>query len=328
MAQPVSRASWFLVACVLTVGAMPPTAHAQSDFPSALETAVQLYKELEYEQALEQLQRARRLARNIGQEVTVSLHEGIILGDMGQRDQARAAFKKGLFLNPEAKLPLKVSPKLENDFEAARVEVREELRGPSSTAPPVVGKIDPPSKPVASPSGQQPPPAEARPSRTTSPEEEIRPTPPSAPVAAGPAQPKPSPETQADPMTPSDVVGTDQARQVDLSAPDSTTPEPFEPSAEAVASKRVPVAPLVLAGAGVAVAGVGAVFGLQSRASIRDARSASFQDETRAHLNDAQGSARMANVLFGTAGLAVTGAVVTWLLSSGDNSTDAPREIR
>jgi tetratricopeptide (TPR) repeat protein len=118
-----------LVSCLLAVGALPQTARAQDDFQRSLRAAVQLYEELEYEQALEQLQKARRLALGDEQEVAVALHEGIILGDMGQRDQSRAAFRKGLRLNPEAKLPLKVSPKLQKDFEELRAEVRQARRG-------------------------------------------------------------------------------------------------------------------------------------------------------------------------------------------------------
>jgi hypothetical protein len=82
--------------------------------------AVQLYKSLEYEQALEQLQRAKRLAHGIEQDSSVALHEGIILADMGKREESLIAFKTALLLNPGAKLPFTVSPKMAHDVEEIR----------------------------------------------------------------------------------------------------------------------------------------------------------------------------------------------------------------
>jgi hypothetical protein len=113
------------------------------------------YEELDYERALEHLQNARRLARTPEQEVTVSLHEGIVLGDMGQQEQSRAAFKKALFLSPEAKLPLKVSPKLADDFELARAEVRAEQQDSAAATLPLSAAAAPAQH--ATPS-QAPPP--------------------------------------------------------------------------------------------------------------------------------------------------------------------------
>jgi len=57
----------------------------------------------------------------------VALYIGVLHADMGQMEQARGNFKTGLLLDPEAKLPLKVSPKVEQDFEAVRAEVQREL---------------------------------------------------------------------------------------------------------------------------------------------------------------------------------------------------------
>jgi hypothetical protein len=85
--------------------------------------------------------------------------------------------------------------------------------------------------------------------------------------------------------------------------------------------------PLVLLGAGVAAAGVGTYFGLDSRSQETAARDARFQGEAAARLDDARGSARLANILFGTAGLAATGALVTYLLMPGD-AAPAPEASR
>lgn len=254
-----SGPSWAVAAWLLAMAATSPAAHAQETFHQSLQTAVNLYKDLEYEQALEQIQKARRLSRGTEEEVSVYLHEGIILGDMGQQDQSRAAFKKGLLLNPHAKLPFKVAPKLELDFERQRVEAHKELGiAPPPPTPPVIVKEDRPTAPV-------------------------------------------------------------------LDAPSEPTP-PYEPGLERKAGPRVPVIPVALSAAGVVAAGAGTWLGLQSRSRVNDARSALLQDEARAHLDDARSNARMANILFGTAGVAVTGALVTWLVSSNDSEPSPVKE--
>src|SRR3954447_4269576 len=91
-----------LLVCTLVLGALP--AHAQEDVQRYLTAAARLYENLEYERALEQLKRARGLSRGVDDYVTVALYEGIILADMGKKDDSRAAFKEGLFLKPDAQL--------------------------------------------------------------------------------------------------------------------------------------------------------------------------------------------------------------------------------
>jgi hypothetical protein len=87
------------------------------------------------------------------------------------------------------------------------------------------------------------------------------------------------------------------------------------------ASRGRPVTvPLVLLGAGAAVAGVGTYFGVASRGQVSAARESLHQDEALAHLDGARGNARVANILFGTAGLAATGALLTYLLTPGDSA--------
>ncbi|RKG74190.1 tetratricopeptide repeat protein, partial [Corallococcus sp. CA049B] len=70
--------------------------------------------------------RARRLARSEEERSAAAIYEGVILADMGRRDEALASFRAGLLLAPEAKLPAKVSPKVEGDFESVRSAVRQE----------------------------------------------------------------------------------------------------------------------------------------------------------------------------------------------------------
>ncbi|RKH12696.1 tetratricopeptide repeat protein, partial [Corallococcus sp. CA041A] len=139
-------------------------------FDAAMEEAARLYEDLESEQALAAVTRARRLARTDEERSAAAIYEGVILADMGRRDDALASFRAGLLLAPEAKLPAKVSPKVVGDFEAVRQTVRQErvvveepaeptrpavVEKPADTPvrPPVVEKqvtLDPPRVAVAS----------------------------------------------------------------------------------------------------------------------------------------------------------------------------------
>ncbi|HLK99637.1 MAG TPA: tetratricopeptide repeat protein [Myxococcaceae bacterium] len=269
---------------------MPRTARAQGDFDRYLNSAVQLYESGENEDALEQLQRARKLAQGIQQDVAVALHEGLILADMGKTEQSRAAFRRGLTLDPEAQLPIKVGPKVEQSFEEVRKSVKDRLaRGGTKPPPP------PPPPPAPEPKETKPP------------------------VVAGTDRPEKAPEP---PKRESSVVP-------------APTPAPYTPTAEARERSRVPVVPLVLGGVGIAAAGVGTFFGLQSRSNLGEvedrlaAGSVPSQSEAsavRAQLDDARGQARIANVLFGTAAAAVTGAIVTYLFSGDDTKADTREE--
>jgi tetratricopeptide (TPR) repeat protein len=258
-----------LVACVVLTGGVPSRADAQENFDRALSEAVKLYKALEYEQALEQLQKARRLARGNDQEVAVYLWEGIFLGEMGKPEDSFDSFDKALTLNPEATLPIKVSPKLGKPFEERRAKAIAKRKA----------------------------------------EEQER-------LAR-------------------ESKGQDD-RPVQPAQPDLTPREPavgvaVNPTGEVQASSRVPVAPLVLAGVGVVSAGVGVVFGLQSRSNsskVQEAYAAGLPPAADvgalgSRLDDSRSQARTANVLFGTAALAAGGAVVTWLLNSSGSETKA-----
>src|SRR6185436_14754700 len=96
------------------------------DFQRYVTAAARLYENLEYERALEQLDRARKLSKGIDDDVTVALYEGVIRADMAQDEPARAAFKTALYLRPDATLPVKVAPKVEQQFEEVRAAVKKE----------------------------------------------------------------------------------------------------------------------------------------------------------------------------------------------------------
>ncbi|HEX8698179.1 MAG TPA: hypothetical protein VF815_05040 [Myxococcaceae bacterium] len=286
---------WMMAACLLTVGLMSRTAQAQDDFDRYLSSAVQLYESLDYEDALQQIQRAKQLARGIKQDVAVALHEGIILAAMGREEPSEVAFRRGLTLEPEATLPFKVPPKVERSFKKVRASVKK-------PSPDGGRRIQPP------------------------------PPPPDPLVENFPRPPDPKPgkkkETDDRPVKPPEPPN--------LVEPIVTPPAPSVLTLEASERSRVPVVPVALAGAGVVAAGVGAWFGVQSKSNLREVEnklaggpvpSQSEASAVRAQLDDARGQARVANVLFGTAAAAVTGAIVTYLFL-GDDTKSETQEAR
>lgn len=298
------RVSRVLVLGLLLLGSAPRTAFAATTFENELAAAVRYYEDLEYERALKQLGLAQRRARTRPQRTRVALLRGILLAEMGRWSAARSAFRSALRLDPDATLPLTVPPKVERTFESVRAAVLKAQRR---------------NKPSASPPEEAPPPVVVQA--------------PDEPVAFSElvvsAEPTPSPafepasESSSEPS--SVAVASDrpeQPRQPVLT-PEPPPPSLFqEPVVEAPRGRPVTV-PLVLLGAGVAAAGAGSYFGLASRGQVNDARAALYQDEANAHLEDARGNARLANILFGTAGLAATSALLTYLLMPGDSAPAA-----
>lgn len=167
------RASLALVLGLALATSPLRPAWGASDYERYLRAAERLYESLEYERALQQLARARKLASSVQQDVEVSLYEGMLYAELGRWAQARASFKAALLLEPEAKLPLTVSPKVQKELEAQREQVRKELAdykpsGPLSATPP------PQSQPAAEP---------PRPGVDTPLRPDLTPAPPPAPAA-------------------------------------------------------------------------------------------------------------------------------------------------
>lgn len=106
----------------------PPAPKQQAEAARYITGAERLYEDLEYERALEQLAQARRLPRSLEEDVRIALLEGLILADMGKRVDARAAFKAGLLLDPQAPLPVRTAPKVEVEFEEVRAQVCKQLK--------------------------------------------------------------------------------------------------------------------------------------------------------------------------------------------------------
>ncbi|WP_257448763.1 class III extradiol ring-cleavage dioxygenase family protein [Archangium lipolyticum] len=300
------RASVMLVLVLLSlVGAPLSAAHAADDFNRYLRAAVRLYEGLDYERALKQLERARRVARGVEEDVTLGLHEGIILADMGRWQDALATFKTALLLNPEAKLPLRVSPKVEAEFEKQRERARQELARMQGQEPRKAGTATegkPGQKPATTSTGTPGKKPGQKPASTPS-------------VVATPEG------TGTKPEAPPAVASTDRPEQKTSEGsallPSTPPPAAFTPTVE-TRSRPLPVVPLALAGTSVVAGGLATFFGVSSRGQVQAARDAEFQDDFISHHQAARRSATTANILMGTAGLALAGAVVTWFLMPAD----------
>jgi hypothetical protein len=311
VASPDRLACWRLIwLCVWLLapllaqgeqGSTPPIqAPAESEFHLRLSTAARLYEELEYERALEQLGRAKSVARTVDEDVAVLLYEGIILSDMGRREEARAAFKAALYLRATARLPVVVSPKVEADLEVVRQEVE---RSRQQQARPTPG-IELGSKAELAPQVELAPQAQSALKGKPAPEAE--------PVSwAEPSWPKPAALADA-PILPQEqpIMGPAALR---------SSTEVLQPQLARKDAPAVPRLTLALVGAGAVAGGAGGFFGLRSFSQEQDARNAEFLDERLRHLEDARTNGRVANMFFAFAGAAAAGALITYLAQPDDS---------
>lgn len=103
-----------------------------------LEAAIRMYRAFEFERALQQLERARSSpSEGLDTDVAIGLYEGIIQLELGREDQASAAFKTALTLDPAAKLPISVSPKVQGVFDKAKASIAAEPTPVAATPTPV-----------------------------------------------------------------------------------------------------------------------------------------------------------------------------------------------
>jgi len=298
------------VTCVVALFLLVPRAvTAQTDdVQRYLTAAARLYESLEYERALEQLDRAKKLSRGVDDDIAVALYEGVIRADLGQKDESVAAFKTGLFLKSDAKLPVKVSPKVEATFEAVRADVKKELA-------PILAKQEAERAKKAQEAA-----AEAK--RKADAEAAAR----KAEAAKLEAERK---AREAEAARLAALKATDKPEKdkgvlvVALPPVGPEKPDPFK--VPVVEKKRsVPVAPLVILGIGAVAGGAGAYFGFESKREVGLAHDALWQDETQSHLRSADSSATLANVLFAGAGAAALTALITFFALPSESPPPAP----
>jgi hypothetical protein len=117
---------------------------ATGPYDSALTRAVGLYNEAEWDASLRELTKAERYAADDAQRVQVWLYEGVVLANIPDLDGARVAWDKALAVDPDAKLPLKVSPRVQAKFdEAQKVAQQNRRAAPVVSEPPVVAAAAP-----------------------------------------------------------------------------------------------------------------------------------------------------------------------------------------
>ncbi|WNG48998.1 hypothetical protein F0U60_36430 [Archangium minus] len=100
------------------------------DFKNTISMLSRLFRQGEYEQAVDVIEVVRQRPLGTSELVTLSLYEGILLYEWGKHEEAGDAFQMALMLRLDAKLPEPVSPKIENLFEASRRAVQKELEDP------------------------------------------------------------------------------------------------------------------------------------------------------------------------------------------------------
>ncbi len=120
------------IAPVAASAAAPKPRTEEEAVDVLLQASRKLFDALEYERALEQLSAAKKLKARLEQTVAINLLEGVVLAEL-QNEKALSAFRTALLLDPEAKLPVSVSPQVAEAFE----RIRREVFAPSTAEPPL-----------------------------------------------------------------------------------------------------------------------------------------------------------------------------------------------
>jgi tetratricopeptide (TPR) repeat protein len=318
---------------VLALALAPASARAaDGDYSSYFNAMVRLYESLEYERALEQLDKARKYSRGADDDVTLALYEGTIRSDLGQADQARAAFKTALLLRPEVNIPVKVSPKVRREFEDLRKAVKKELE-------PLLKKQREEEEKKrkeeeARKAEEERKAQEARRLEDLKRQEEAR----RAEELRRQELARRADEDQRRALNASDdrrreelrrledqrrldeerrleelrrSGGTDAPRRTEL-APDR--PPPLVSAPATPGKKKFPVAGVVFLGIGAAAGGVATYFGLEANRLVGLAKADTYQDETITHLQQAHTNATGANVALITAGAAALAAAISFIV--------------
>jgi hypothetical protein len=112
-----------VIAMLTLLLAAPAFADVSPDVKKYVGSAAALFEKLEYEKALAQLKRAKAKSQGPEDDLRIALYEGIVLAEMGDAT-APAAFASALGMDPNAQLPLVVSPKVQRVFDKAKAQVQ------------------------------------------------------------------------------------------------------------------------------------------------------------------------------------------------------------
>jgi hypothetical protein len=121
------------LSCALAAEPQPPEVTEARRY---IQAAAVLFGALDNKRALEQLARAKAVPHSVEDDVLISLYEGLIQSDNGRAEESEAAFRAAFALDPEAALPIPVSPKLEASIERIRQEVKKTLARTQRVTPP------------------------------------------------------------------------------------------------------------------------------------------------------------------------------------------------
>src|SRR5207244_1561645 len=115
-AQPAGVKMKRAVVILSLLAAGVSSADISPDVKKYVGSASALFEKLEYEKALAQLKRAKAKSQGPEDDLKITLLEGIVLAEMGDVN-APAAFASALGMDPNATLPMVVSPKVQRVFE-------------------------------------------------------------------------------------------------------------------------------------------------------------------------------------------------------------------
>lgn len=311
--------------CVLVVLVSWSAAAEESDFQRYYNAALRLHESLEYERALETLGNARKAASTLDEQAQVNLAEGVVLADLNRLDDARAAFKAGLLLTPDAPLPLKVAPKVAAEVEALRARVKKELA-------PLLAKQEAErkqaeaerleaenKKKIAEAKAQEASRLELENKKA---EADARAAEASRLLAEADAKLKELERLEAERKQEA-VLALDKPLADDALTPDGTQP-PLVTANVTPPSKAPMVLTWLFTGAALASAGVGIYFGTQAQSKTQAAQDAVYQDDAQRLLQQAGGDATAANILYGSAGALALGAVISGIAWAAGMSPPPP----
>ena len=262
---------------------------ANEEYGRFITAASRLFENLEYERALEQLANAKKLAKSADEQTEVALYEGIVLLELGRSDEAKAALQTALYLSPDAKLPVRVSPKVNAQIEAIRAQVKKELA-------PILARREAEAREAAAREAAEKKRKEDEAARLARQQQLEKQKPPEPP----PVEPK-----KEDPP----VV----AKLEPVPKPEEPAPQPIviEQPTPGPKRKGVPIVALVFAGLGAGAGITAAIFGSQSQSLVAEAEAAMWQMEAQLKLDEARPKALIANVMFAVTGGLLLAAVIS-----------------
>jgi len=224
------RAARFILVLVAASVMFPAGAGAARGAQSGnpyLSAAKKAFEDLDYEEGLKALRKARAVRSPSRERVMIELLEGVLSGELGNPDRALKAFRAAMRLDANAKLPYSVSPKVQVLFDKAKREAspRKSSRTRRTSEPSV----------QADPSPQTPPPDAPQVAQTESPPAQEAPSPVTepGPSASAPEPPEPRPPTEEARPAPQPLV--DRHRQV---LPPAEEPRETAPVATVSASEE------------------------------------------------------------------------------------------